>query len=179
MSPIAERIERILAEKRLKSARAWSVGAGLTPQYVSTILARARKGEEIDIGVETLHKLAKVAGIDFTWLATGVGNPSGHRGALMTLANWKTLIEEAQHQRPNIAAEYFDKLGTAELPVAIDADWMLIGDLASALQQADQRHTAVSSVHRIGEGRPVREKLRAETRAEQAAAKPRKAKKPA
>ncbi len=144
VSPIAQRIQQVIADGRVGSARAWSLSAGLTAVHVSTYLARASAGKA-SLDVETALALASAAKIDVTWLVTGVGDPDMHRDACSGLPNWKDLAAQARKHRPHIPAEYFERIGLSKIPIPKGADWLLIADLAQALHTADERLRATQA----------------------------------
>jgi hypothetical protein len=94
VKPIGERFQRVLDEGRVKSARDWGLKAGLSGQYVGTVLARARAGEDPDVGIDTAKALADVAKVDASWLAFGQGTIDGSPGRWVELApRYPNLVE--------------------------------------------------------------------------------------
>ena len=74
MGSVADRIREVIDKGIVQSARAWCLAAGISGSYLGTFLTRDRQGQESDVGVSTLVKLANAANISFTWLALGEGS---------------------------------------------------------------------------------------------------------
>lgn len=75
MGTLADRIRWVIDTKKVESARAWCVKAGIAGSYLGTFLHRNRGGGHSDMGVETVMALATSAEVSPPWLAFGLGSP--------------------------------------------------------------------------------------------------------
>lgn len=76
VSTLVSRLRTVIASGRVKSARAWSVDAGLAPAAVQKLLDRPGSGVG-KVEIRTLDLLADQAGVARVWLTYGVGMPEG------------------------------------------------------------------------------------------------------
>jgi hypothetical protein len=93
MATVADRIRWVLAHGNVGGARAWCEKARISSSYLGTFLTRDRRGQESDIGVSILSKLADAANVSFAWLATGVGSPSDDTRMVPLPANLEALVK--------------------------------------------------------------------------------------
>lgn len=75
MEKVAGRIRWVVESGKVANARAWCEAAGISSSYLGTFLSRDRKGQESDIAVGIVVKLARAAGLSVAWLAAGEGEP--------------------------------------------------------------------------------------------------------
>lgn len=74
---LLERIEWVLATKRVKNQAEWVQAAGLSRSALAVTLSRLRKGDDVQIKSETAIALARAAKVDVGWFLSGDGSPEG------------------------------------------------------------------------------------------------------
>lgn len=68
-STLVARIDEILDRGIFPDAKAWSVAAGLSVNYVSTLRSRLRSGSVVQGKFDQIQALAKAAGVTTEWLS--------------------------------------------------------------------------------------------------------------
>jgi hypothetical protein len=142
-STLLERIEWVVRERKI-SARSWSLAAGQSGGYLGnlkTTLRRLKPGDPgPDPGAATLRRLAEVARVSETWLATGAGDPDIPAARpLRESPAWEQALAEARQQRDQERwppSEYLDRAGDAVVP-GREPSARLILTLAELLWRTD------------------------------------------
>lgn len=115
---LPDRLQWVLRERRI-SRRRWSLAAGLSQSHVGQLI----RGDLEAPSAESLHALARAAGVSFRWLATGEGSPDpiveGERRPeqelpavpyLGDLPDWPELLADARATDPGVPAWVWDVL---------------------------------------------------------------------
>lgn len=123
VSTLLERVDWVLKHRDI-SARRWSLDAGMSGGYINalkTTLKQLAPGEpETQLGADTVRRLAEVARVSDTWLATGRGGPDIQAARpLRDSPLWEDALREARRERDRDRwppAEYLDRAGDAVVP---------------------------------------------------------------
>lgn len=121
MDTLLSRLEWVLSA-RDTSARQLSIQAGLSHATIASLIRGLKSDPSTAARVEvgTLDKIAAAAGVDATWLKSGIGAPefsqapprtadpdpatnaTSSAASFRNLANWSTLLRSARSLRPAI-----------------------------------------------------------------------------
>lgn len=75
VSDLRIRIKQVVTEKRVDNQQAWALKAGLSKDYIATMLSRLKTGEVETGKASALSSLATAAGVSPAWLISGLGSP--------------------------------------------------------------------------------------------------------
>ncbi|MBK6531595.1 MAG: helix-turn-helix transcriptional regulator [Deltaproteobacteria bacterium] len=104
MDTIAERLRWILRHRAL-TQRELCRRAGMAETQLGVILRRL-EGNPLGVELSTLSRLADGGKVDFHWLVTGIGSPSGHDDAhrhgapLADRPDWRAPAQRGVGERP-------------------------------------------------------------------------------
>lgn len=160
---IARRLRWILRYREL-TQRELCRRAGMSETQLGVILRRL---EENPLGVElsTLSRLAEGGKVDFHWLVTGIGRPSGHDDALRDGApladrpDWRALVSEVLANDFVVSIEAVVWAGGVVLPAdSPEVTAAFVSGLAHLKMRADyvaeQRQKRASASLNPREARP-------------------------
>lgn len=154
METLLSRLEWVLVQRDM-SARQLSLQSGLSHAAVATMIRTLKADPEAAKRVEigTLHKLARAAGVDPTWLQTGAGTPEFDQSPapmpdpdpstdatsiaakFKNLANWTALLRAARALRPSLPEWVWMKVADARPMLTTAPTPLLIAEFADLISR--------------------------------------------
>lgn len=141
MESLGARIEWILKHCTKSDGTPWlkhelSLAAGLSRSYVGQLQNGRRANPEID----TLAKLARVAGVSPAWLAYGEGTPRGSSKDARRLIrfgelpNWERLCARAKERDGTLKSETFAYMAQLDVSLTRPVTPAYVAEFARVLQ---------------------------------------------
>lgn len=133
VSTLESRIVWLVEHRAEGSQRELSRRAGLSPNYIGTILTRLRKNPNAQIEKDSLVALAKAGDVSLDWLLNGRGNPERETvldvgSPLRLIEGWTQSVSDARAKGTFLPAWVWDRAGeirNAHAPVPLTPEFVL------------------------------------------------------
>jgi transcriptional regulator with XRE-family HTH domain len=133
VSTLESRIMWLVEHRAEGSQRELSRRAGLSPNYIGTILTRLRKKPNAQIEKDSLVALATAGDVSLDWLLNGRGNPERETvldvGSPLRMADgWSAALSSARTKGAFLPAWVWDRAGeirNAHAPVPLTPEFVL------------------------------------------------------
>jgi|LNFM01.2.fsa_nt_gb transcriptional regulator with XRE-family HTH domain len=156
VSTLESRILWLVEHRAEGSQRELSRRAGLSPNYIGTILTRLRKNANAQIEKDSLVALAKAGDVSLDWLMNGRGNPERETvldtgSPLRLIEGWRRSVDDAREKGsflPDWVWERAGEIRNAHAPVPLTPEFVLRTALYvyDTVALEEKAHLALASV---------------------------------